>query len=652
MLRKILCFLLLILSMFIFFQGAFAAAKAKEAMSLQESLGIDLTEWVQELEVQPVLANGIEIRLNEAALDYRRVYFSLTLISEKIHSESSISLSYIQDGLIIEGKSFDVRISGLGTTVQVDGNTNGSITIFLYADIPDEILISNSIPIQLKIGEIFYYEEELFRPPVVLEGPWEFEFSVDGTVMRESTRIIPLDHVFLVDNSAYMIENLFFSPIRTGVEINRMISKSKNIYDERFDTFWSPNPSGNILGFSLADEHGNKIMLTELSEEYSEEAVRALYCTYFSDENNNGWNWLQNAQELTITPYFSTLSGPVNQDRKGIERYYFPEPLRIPLVQHPSHLEEFMSKFEPHYKFGATFDSENPYVKSVRMQQTTKNGTVIMLDKVLVTEDRIAVSILLGSDKIRKDQKDLMGFEIGPARIELWPILPYTPDFNPDIKAYAGGGGGPSLNIVSADPLVTQNIIFSPMMFTDGYVSPKETVHVKVTIYYFDVSWCDTESYEYTTWNRFREDGPWVFEFDTDGIELAELTKEINIFETIDIQGQKLTLKSLRWNPLQPILFVSNYESSTFPEIGIPGLTVFIETDDGTLLRLDKAETLYQGFTRVFVDEETNKLFNKTENLKVAFCLDKLEEYPQGYNPEEKRFYLCDEKWQTTINLR
>ena len=51
-------------------------------------------------------------------------------------------------------------------------------------------------------------------------------------------------------------------------------------------------------------------------------------------------------------------------------------------------LEDFMLGFEPEYgDRDYVLDTTNPYVKPIRQLQTTESGVVLLLDKVLVTEE-------------------------------------------------------------------------------------------------------------------------------------------------------------------------------------------------------------------------------------------------------------------------
>ena len=337
---------------------------------------------------------------------------------------------------------------------------------------------------------------------------------------------------------------------------------------------------------------------------------------------------------------------------QGIERYEAIGTMTVPTVLESTDLEEFMSDFEPEYRLWDFFDSENEYTKPVRLAQTTPNGTVILLDKVMVTEDNISVSLLVGTDKLKKDQKLLKGFEIGSAWIDVGPVLPYPPEFETS-KLHGGGGGGePGINDVNEEPLVVMNMVSNSLMKREGYVSPKDPIQVRVTVRDVQTCWEDKESYsEYWTYRCFSEEGPWVFEFETDGSELAELTKDVAINKTISINGHDLTMKSLRFNPIQPILFMSGFNDQFSPELN--NSHVFLEADDGTQLKLYDRMFTYTGFTQVHVNEADNDSFEKTEKVKISFCLSKMWEiYPEDYDPMNMTFYDCDPAWSTVVDVR
>ncbi|AOH44113.1 hypothetical protein BEQ56_11935 [Anaerolineaceae bacterium oral taxon 439] len=322
-----------------------------------------------------------------------------------------------------------------------------------------------------------------------------------------------------------------------------------------------------------------------------------------------------------------------------------------------SDLEKFMEDFEPDYPtsdktFLSGMDTTSPYAKPVRQAVTTDDGVVIMLDKVLVTEDDVTVSVLLGVEPRGENWAAPSSFQLGLSMMEVTPHIPYPPDYFEIIHGGVGGGG-PILNKIHDDPFVVYDFIRSELMFDDGYVSPKDPMHIKVTILKYEICWDVVVIDDYSEPRCFKENGPWNFEFDTDGAELAAKTKEFEMHETFEIDGKKFSLDRLRFNPFHIILFTSGRGANRgYQEDSIYGLTAFIEADDGTQLRLFERSNPYNGFDRKIVAEALNESLEKTKALKVMFCLNRINgEPPKDYDWESIRFYTCDPAWSTVIDL-
>ncbi len=315
-------------------------------------------------------------------------------------------------------------------------------------------------------------------------------------------------------------------------------------------------------------------------------------------------------------------------------------------------LEDFMLGFEPEYgDRDYVLDTTNPYVKPIRQLQTTESGVVLLLDKVLVTEDEIAVTILLGVDPENEDWTPPTSFQLGYAGMEVTPHLPYPPGYFGIIHG-GGGGGGSILNKIHGDPFVVYDCISSGLMFDDGYVSPKDPMHVKVKILDYEVCWnMEVSDMNYGP-SCYHEQGPWEFEFDTDGAELAAKTKEFEVGEALDIEGKDVLLDRFRFNPMHLIAFTSGAGVDYLHGTHLSELTAFVETDDGTTIHLWFHRSPYIGFDRKIIDDAVIQSLEETKSLKVLFCLDRINgDYPQDYDPEKIEFYTCDPAWSTVIDL-
>lgn len=325
-------------------------------------------------------------------------------------------------------------------------------------------------------------------------------------------------------------------------------------------------------------------------------------------------------------------------------------------VRAQSELELFMLEFEPDYGTEGDYvlNTRSPYVKPIRQMQTTESGVVLLLDKVLVTEDEIVVTVLMGIEPENEDWIPPSSFQLGFAAMEVTPHLPYPADYFEIIHG-GGGGGGPILNEVHNDPFVVYDFIRSKLLFDDGYVSPKDSMHVIAKILFYEVCWdvVDAKDNDYVEQPCFREQGPWEFEFDTDGAELAKKTKEFELGEAFEIDGKTFSLDRFRFNPMHLIAFTSGPAVDYRYQDRIDSLTVFVETDDGTKVNLWPHMNPYIGFDRKVTNEAVIESLEETETLKVMFCLNALKGAPpKGYNPEDIKFYDCDPEMNVMIPVK
>lgn len=321
-----------------------------------------------------------------------------------------------------------------------------------------------------------------------------------------------------------------------------------------------------------------------------------------------------------------------------------------------SDLEKFMRDFEPDYQtsgltlFGG-IDTSSPYTKPLRQLVTTDEGAVIMLDKVLVTEDKLTVSVLIGFDPNGGDWVTPDEVYLDLPVIEVEPLLPYPPDYFENPGGGGGGGPGYDFKVIHERPYVVYSSISTELMFYEGYVAVKDPIQVTVNILGYKTCW-NIGGGDYPDMRCFQERGPWTFEFETDGAELAEKTKEFEIGKKFEIEGKSFSLDRLRFNPMHLIAFISgpgvDYRTPGY----LDNLHVFIETDDRTAIHLWPHMYPYIGFDRQITDDVIIASLEKTKSLKVMFCLSDINgEFPSDYNPDKIKFYTCDPAWSTMVDL-
>lgn len=319
-----------------------------------------------------------------------------------------------------------------------------------------------------------------------------------------------------------------------------------------------------------------------------------------------------------------------------------------------SDLEEFMMNFEPNYhiegytNFGG-MNTESPYAKPVRRMVTTAKGTVLMLDKVLVTEDNLTVSVLIGFNPdvyaLRKPDYVFLGL----SAVEVSPKIPYPKDyFEPPMGGGGGGGSDYILNVVNGDPFVVYDAVSTELMFYDGYVSPRDQIEVKVKILEYNVCWNEEDSEDFDP-HCYEERGPWEFKFETDGSELAEKTKEIELKTKFEIMGKSFELNWLLFNPMYLILFTNDWNSDHDPMEG--SLFAFVTTDDGVEFRMDNKFFPYTGYSELIVDQGRIRSLEETRSLKVSICHFSPNPHIVSVNMDDKNSYTCNPAWSTVIDL-
>ncbi len=322
--------------------------------------------------------------------------------------------------------------------------------------------------------------------------------------------------------------------------------------------------------------------------------------------------------------------------------------------------EDFLRNFEGVYAwekglYQGAIDSANPYSKPLRILKTTESGINVLLDRVLVTEDELAVSFLISGD-FPQDLIDVQLF----ADIDVGPLLPYPPDtfaFSP--RKGLMGGGGPNLRLVNDNPLAILDVKTVRLMTYDGYVSPSDPIQVKIRVKEIHVGWeGDTDAYG-TTWIQYYYDEePLVFEFETDGAELAAQTQTIPLDHTFEIDGKTYEFHQLRFNPMQLILFTGEM-SSDFSWENTEGVRFVIATaDNGTEIRLnavEEADCPYYGFRTKILDPEIIHTLEQTKTLTLTPCYSpgrSTSEDPNTHLLWEEPVYDCSPEHAVTVNIR
>jgi hypothetical protein len=313
-----------------------------------------------------------------------------------------------------------------------------------------------------------------------------------------------------------------------------------------------------------------------------------------------------------------------------------------------SDIEKFMLEFDGEYgrmqEFGidGPFDSKNPYVKPVKQLVTSENDIIVMLDKVLVTENSMTAAFLIGGElpeNLDDVQLEISLFDVGP-------LLPY-PEDSFELMRGGGGGGGPQLLIANEDPLILYHIASTPLMFYEGYVSPADPMQVKIRVPLVSIGWrYQDDSLDYEPTDYFYEELNHTFEFETDGAELAALTKNFDLDYPFEAGSHGYSFDNLRFNPMHLILFATDKAEEVSFMKETPEDLQFVKavTDDKTEIILYENRYPYYGFSYKIINPTVIQSLEKTQTLTLVPCflkkpLAEYEEYPQYSNPSD---YDCN----------
>lgn len=287
-------------------------------------------ELVETLDVPAVSHHGVEMKLSEVLIEDNRVYFSLLVTIDPESPIRSIGFRSMPDSLTIGNISFDVVEDwrSYSSSMNYDPSEKESPSMIVFhSDIPAQFLDEGLIPMRLVIDGIYAHMSDSYED---FYGPWRFDFTVDGTKVKELTRVIPLDHEFRDDQSTYHVTELVFSPIRAKISLSRTESLKQKYLEIYGSETWVALDYGNLLGFVVKDDSGNQIEISQVESGHDSELKETEFFIFYSNGKNNGWNWLKDAESVTLTPYFITLAGPEN-NAGGIARFHEAVSLTISL---------------------------------------------------------------------------------------------------------------------------------------------------------------------------------------------------------------------------------------------------------------------------------------------------------------------------------
>lgn len=292
--------------------------------SLTSNFGVEEgSEVITTIDLEGQTHNGVEIKVDQVFIESDKIFFSIMVASDLIDEERPYNLRRGYTTLKVQGN----EIPNVNETMVIDSyevlesDTAESastpvVTWFMEADLPNDYSQETQVQIQIHIKEMTYWEKN-FVTSTTVEGPWEFDFSVDGTLLAHETMNYPLDMVFHENNNEYAVQQLSISPVRTRMTGKRVNPLLFGQYEDENGVLRSVySTSINLTGFLIQDENGNEAEITVRDYTISESTDAVFH--FFSDPAKNPYNWLKDAEKIVVTPYFVRLEG--NTGQTGIKR--------------------------------------------------------------------------------------------------------------------------------------------------------------------------------------------------------------------------------------------------------------------------------------------------------------------------------------------
>lgn len=294
--------------------------------SLTSNFGVEEgSEVITTVDLEGQTHNGVEIKVDQVFIEPDRIFFSIMVASDLIDEEHPYRLGIQALQLKIQGDEipyvsqtmmFDPYLVSDSKTAE-----NESIPVviwFMEAELPNDYSQETQVPIQIHIKEMNYWDKH-FGGATIIEGPWEFDFSVDGTLLARETRNYPLDLTFHEDDKEYAVQQLSISPVRTRMTVKRVNPLLYGQYEDENGVLRNIYiTSINLTGFLIQDENGNEAEIATREYLFTENSDAKFH--FSSDPAKNPYTWLKDAEKIVVTPYFVRLEG--NTGQPGIKRHH------------------------------------------------------------------------------------------------------------------------------------------------------------------------------------------------------------------------------------------------------------------------------------------------------------------------------------------
>ncbi len=290
-----------------------------------------------------VAANGIEIKIDQVFVESDQIYFSMFIASDLIAEENSY-LYLENDSLTLNGEETSLGYAWYGprrggiVPAETQENEIPVQGMFRIGYPKQDYSQEKNLAVHMTIQSLYHVG---LRAGKYIEGPWEFDFVVDGTQLERQTHTIPLNVSFEEKGRLYALTELRTSPVRTRLTVERVNPTlfSEWVNQESGETERYYSSSTNLQGFVIADDQGNEaeISLLEYDQPFTSE-VKVRYFL-FSERDDNPYEWLKDADSLSVTPYVSSLDF-VDTGVEGIKKNLALESFRIDLTNGENHNEK------------------------------------------------------------------------------------------------------------------------------------------------------------------------------------------------------------------------------------------------------------------------------------------------------------------------
>lgn len=255
--------------------------------------------YINQIQFTQQVDEGIELTLAEVVLDQDHLIYSLILSGDIPANSTNF---YLNGEILCDGEpcSFDLGpnwiVPSEGIPPALMGVADSEIFSFEANPVGDQFQVKMTITEIEIISQVDPENSESSIRSYFIQGPWFFEFAVDGSAVTEKTTRYQLDSQFSVNGSDYELKELVISPLSQRI---RLISSGEM----------------NLIEYiTIQPDDGEEIPLSLRSTQsgYQDTVSTSMYEIVQSMDKErplgNYFAEMDQAEKLTITPWLGDHS--------------------------------------------------------------------------------------------------------------------------------------------------------------------------------------------------------------------------------------------------------------------------------------------------------------------------------------------------------